>query len=110
MNDVDKIDIGILSIMETLNKTSPLFSIQIKDIMEKLKFKYDVSYPTVIRRLQNLIKKEYVGEGYKLGNSRNFYLSNKGISLIQDIKEKEDVYIEIVDNTENNNGEELKNE
>jgi predicted transcriptional regulator len=111
MIDVDKVDIGIMSIMETLDKTSPLFSIHIKELMEKLKFKYPISYPTTIRRLQKLMEKEYVLEGYKLGNTRNFYLSEKGKLFMKEIQEKEDVYIAIASNNENNNElEELDNE
>jgi predicted transcriptional regulator len=109
--DVDKIDIAIMGILIDQDKTSPLFSIQIKEMMEKLKFKYDVSYPTVIRRLQKLIEKEYLAEGYKLGNSRNFYLAIKGVNFMQEMREKENIYIEIVEEIENNNElEELENE
>lgn len=110
MIDVDKVDIALMGIMADLDKTSPLFSIHIKELMEKLKFKYPISYPTTIRRLQKLMEKEYVLEGYKLGNTRNFYLSERGRVFMNEIQEKEDVYIAIA-NTENNDElEELENE
>lgn len=111
MIDVDKVDIALMGIMADLDKTSPLFSIHIKELMEKLKFKYPISYPTAIRRLQKLMEKEYVLEGYRLGNTRNFYLSEKGKMFMKDIQEKEDVYIELDEINENNNEvEELENE
>jgi transketolase C-terminal domain/subunit len=111
MIDVDKIDLAIMGVMVNKDKTSPLFSIQIKDIMDSLKFKYEISYSTMLRRIKKLIEKGYVGEGYTLGNSRHVYLLGKGIVLLQNIQEAEDVYIEVADYNENNNElEELDNE
>lgn len=99
MLDIDKVDIEILGILYSEEKISPLYSIQVKDVISK--FSYETSYYTIVRRFQKLIEKGYALEGYKCRNAKAYYLSDKGICFYkEEIIEKEDADISIKINNE----------
>lgn len=99
MLDIDKVDIEILFILYSEDKVSPLYSIQVKDVISK--FSYEISYYTIVRRFQKLIEKGYSSEGYKCRNAKAYYLSDKGACFIKDeIIDKENTEIGIKNKNE----------
>lgn len=103
--ELDKLDIEILYILYCQEAFTDISSLDIKKITETTEIK--TSYFTILRRVNKKLKpSEYVLEGYKVGNARTFYLSNKGIDYLKtNILCKEDIY-EYVEEDE----EEIENE
>jgi predicted transcriptional regulator len=96
-SNIDKVDINILYCLYAKNKVSPLYSAQIKNILEYCNI--PISYHTIFRRTQKLTDEEYLIEGYRNKRAKTFYLSNKGIEFIKNITNTENIYEEIsVDN------------
>ena len=89
---LDKVDIEIMYSLFVNDAVSPMKGFAIKDIMAKTSLK--TSYFTILRRINEKLKTNgYVLDGYKVGNSKSFYLSDKAISYLnENILSKEDVY------------------
>ena len=89
---LDKWDIEILYILYSQEAFTDISSLDIKKIAETTEI--NTSYFTILRRVNKKLKpNEYVLEGYKIGNTRTFYLSNKGIDYLKtNILCKEDIY------------------
>lgn len=89
---LDKLDIEILYILYSQEAFTDISSLDIKKIAETTEI--NTSYFTIFRRVNKKLKpNEYVLEGYKIGNTRTFYLSNKGIDYLKtNILCKEDIY------------------
>ncbi|HJG95824.1 hypothetical protein [Paraclostridium bifermentans] len=89
---LDKLDIEILYILYSQEAFTDISSLDIKKIAETTEI--NTSYFTILRRVNKKLKpNEYVLEGYKIGNTRTFYLSNKGIDYLKtNILCKEDIY------------------
>lgn len=98
--NIDKVDINILYCLYKKNRTSPLYSAEIKKIIEFCNT--SVSYHTVFRRTHKLAKEGYLANGYKNGRAITFYLTDKGEELVHIITDKEEnIYEEIsIDNGE----------
>lgn len=89
---LDKVDIEILYVMLVNKAISPMDSFSMKKIISKLQLQ--LSYYTILRRIkQKLIPLGYLIEGYKNGNSKNYYLSEAAIEYLKvNIIEKENVF------------------
>lgn len=105
--NLDKLDIEIMYILYHKEAFTDISSLDIKSIIAITEI--NTSYFTILRRINNKLKpSQYIYEGYKVGNSRTFYLSDKGIEYLKtNILCKEDIY-EYVE--EINELEEFKNE
>lgn len=106
--ELDKLDIDILYILYGENAFTDISSIDVKKIMATTEI--STSYFTILRRINAKLKpNEYIFEGYKLGNTRTFYLSPKGIEYLKEnILCKNDIYEYVEEDI--NNMEELRNE
>lgn len=102
---LDKLDVEILYILYQNQIFTDLSSWNIKEIQEFNNI--ELSYFSILRRInKKLVEMGYVLEGYKVGNTRTFYLSQKGIDYLKDnILCKSEIY-EYVEEYE----EELENE
>lgn len=101
--NIDKIDIEILGVLYAVNSTSSFCSSQIKEIQANCNV--EVSYYTVVRRVQSLIDNHLVEEGFKYRNAKTYYLSEQGKKFIQHLCETENMdirfkYQEYEDNEE----------
>lgn len=102
--DIDKIDIEILFHLYNEKALTPLSSMQIKSIVKHFEESSPISYTTAVRRMQSLITKEYIQEGYKLKRAKTYFLSLKGKDFIEiNIINAEEAYMNIDDVEENNN-------
>lgn len=90
--ELDKLDIDILYILYCENALTDISSLEVKKIMDITEMK--TSYFTILRRINaKLITNDYISEGYKMGNSRTFYISQKGIEYLKEnILCKNDIY------------------
>jgi DNA-binding MarR family transcriptional regulator len=100
-SSIDRMDINILYSLYMKNKTSPLYSAQIKNIIEYCEI--SSSYNTVVRRAHKLVNEGYLDMGYNDGRAKTFYLNDKGKELIRVVTDKEkNIYEEIsIDNERN---------
>lgn len=90
--DIDKVDIEILYVIFINEGVSPMKSLEIKTIIDKTDLKS--SYFTINRRInKKLLVNGYLLEGYKVGNSRSYYLSPLALDYLREnILDKEDIY------------------
>lgn len=81
--NIDKVDIEILYMLYSQKKISPMKSFSVKNIIDNTNL--NLSYHSILRRVsKKLIPSGYLFEGYKDGNSKNYYLSNKGIEYLKE--------------------------
>lgn len=87
------IDIEILYTLLSNEATSALGSISVKKIIEKSQI--PISYHSFLRRIrQKLLPASYLVEGYKIGNTKTFYLSESAIEYLKTnvLKDTEDIF------------------
>lgn len=83
MVSLDKFDIEILFILYKNNRTNKIQSYAISDIIEKIDISY--SYQTFMRRLRKrLLESGFIEEGYKNGNSKTYFINEKGVRYVKD--------------------------
>lgn len=99
--DVDRVDINILYFLYTNNKVSTFYSSQISEIQDYFSAgNHKLAYYTIVRRIQKLIEKKYVAEGFKNRNAKTYFILQKGIDFIDNLDD-DIVYVDA--NMENNN-------
>lgn len=98
---LDKLDLKIIYVLLLENKLSPLQSLKVNELMAQSKM--NISYVTFNRRIvQKLIPLGYVGEGYREGRSKTYYLTNKGKEYFEgNVLSKESNAFEIIEIDEN---------
>jgi hypothetical protein len=96
--EIDKFDIEILYVLFVNDKTTPLESFKIKEIIQNTDS--DLSYYTYVTRVQKkMMSLNYIKEGYKDGNAKCFYITDFGIKYLKDnILNTENIYGEENDN------------
>ncbi len=107
---IDKIDITILHFLYMNSKRSSFNSSQIKPILKHFEESNTetISYPTLVRRLNKLTSEEYILLGYKVKNSKTYYITEKGVVFLEnDVMNKENLYDYISIDEEINDGEEM---
>ncbi|WP_297419667.1 hypothetical protein [Clostridium sp.] len=94
---IDKVDINILYLLYINKNVSPLYSVQLSEIEEYIE--RTLSYSSVVRRTLKLLELGYLIEGYKVRRAQTFYLSEKGISFINEniISKENNIYNESED-------------
>lgn len=105
--DLDRLDLKILYILLLEEKLSPLKSLKVYELIDKIDMK--TSYVSLNRRIvKKLVPSGYVNEGYKDGRSKTYYLSNEGRKYFEDkilSKEKDAFELIEIDNEEENDNE-----
>ena len=79
--DLDRTDFLILKLLKNNNSTEYLQNMTLHEIMEET----NTTRPTTYRRMMKLHKNGYVERGCKDVQADTFYLSNKGIELLDKI-------------------------
>ncbi|WP_250277611.1 winged helix-turn-helix domain-containing protein [[Clostridium] colinum] len=85
MKSLNKIDIVCLKDLEQQNKTSYLKSFEIKKFM--LVNSGNVKYNTVYKRLEKLKQKGLIDYGILSGNAKTYYITDKGLEILNKIED-----------------------
>lgn len=81
MNNIDRFDIEIMYNLYDNSMISPLASLKIKDIISKCEDKS--TYYTYVNRVKKLIGLKMIKEGFKSGNAKCYYITEKGINYLE---------------------------
>ena len=81
MDKIDRFDVEILYCLYELDLTTPLQSTKLKNIIDKSE--RTASYYTYVNRIKKLSSFNYIGEGFKSGNAKCYYITKEGISYLE---------------------------
>lgn len=77
--ELTRVDYIIMKYLKKKGCTCYFESMTLKEIMSAIK----ISRPTLYRKMMNLLKHGYIGKGCKSTNADTFYLSEKGLQIVE---------------------------
>lgn len=82
-----RLDFNIIALLHGKDAVNEAVGLTVSEIVEIIPIAKAI---TIYKRLQDLVKTEYVLKGFKASRADTFYISDKGISLDEkyDIKDK----------------------
>ena len=81
----------ILNLLYTSDAKSKLIAMPIKDIQTVMEQEGDgYCWKTIYNSIRELLKKEFLKEGMKMGNKSTYYISKEGIKWMREVEEEED--------------------